>query len=160
MDSSRKVFYKELLPRLQGLSLEKAILEVNHWCHEKVTYQSTDIRTISPLNAIKSAYGRCGEESTFTVTAMRAAGIPARQCYTPRWAHSDDNHAWVEVWVDDNWHYLGACEPEPELDVAWFSGPALRAMLVDSNAFGKYSGSEETIRAENKYTKINKHIKN
>ncbi len=155
LDSSRTVFFKELSLRLQGMELKEAILEVNHWCHEKVNYKSTDERTISPLNAIKSTYGRCGEESTFTVTAMRAAGIPARQCYTPRWAHTDDNHAWVEVWVDGNWHYIGACEPEPDLDIAWFSAPALRAMLVNSSVFGKYTGPEEIIRKEEKYTKVN-----
>ncbi|MCK7536344.1 MAG: transglutaminase-like domain-containing protein [Marinilabiliales bacterium] len=129
LDTARAVFYNELSERLQGLDLKQAILEVNHWCHEKVNYQPTDERTISPLGAVKSTFGRCGEESTFTVTAMRAAGIPARQCYTPRWAHSDDNHAWVEVWVDGSWHYLGACEPEPDLDMAQFSAPAMRAML-------------------------------
>ena len=155
LDSSRTVFFDELSQRLKGMELKEAILEVNHWCHEKVNYQPTDERTISPLNAIKSTYGRCGEESTFTVTAMRAAGIPARQCYTPRWAHTDDNHAWVEVWLDGNWHYLGACEPEPDLDIAWFSAPALRAMLVNSNVFGKYTGPEEIIRKEDKYTKVN-----
>jgi hypothetical protein len=155
LDSSRTVFFKELSERLKGMELKEAILEVNHWCHEKVNYQPTDGRTISPLNAIKSTYGRCGEESTFTVTAMRSAGIPARQCYTPRWAHTDDNHAWVEVWLEGNWHYLGACEPEPDLDIAWFSAPALRAMLVNSNVFGKYTGPEEIIRKEEKYTKVN-----
>jgi hypothetical protein len=155
LDTSRSVFFKELKVRLNGMELKEAILEVNHWCHEKINYQPTDIRTISPLGAIKSTYGRCGEESTFAVTAMRAAGIPARQCYTPRWAHTDDNHAWVEVWVDGKWHYLGACEPEPDLDIAWFSAPALRTMLVNSNVFGKYEGSEEIIRKEEKYTKVN-----
>ncbi|NOQ27318.1 MAG: transglutaminase domain-containing protein [Bacteroidales bacterium] len=155
LDSSRSVFFNELSVRLKGMDLKEAILEVNHWCHEKVNYQPTDIRTISPLAAIKSTYGRCGEESTFTVTAMRAAGIPARQCYTPRWAHTDDNHAWVEVWLDGKWHYLGACEPEADLDIAWFSAPALRTMLVNSNVFGKYTGSEEIIRKEEKYTKVN-----
>lgn len=155
LDSSRSVFFNELSVRLKGMELKEAILEVNHWCHEKVNYQPTDERTISPLGAIKSTYGRCGEESTFTVTAMRAAGIPARQCYTPRWAHTDDNHAWVEVWVDGQWHYLGACEPEANLDIAWFSAPALRAMLVNSNVFGKYEGPEEIILKEEKYTRIN-----
>lgn len=51
---------------------------------------------------MKTAYGRCGEESTFTVAALRSVGIPARQVYTPRWAHTDDNHAWVEAWVNGN----------------------------------------------------------
>ncbi len=155
LDTARSVFYKELKERLKGLSLTEAALEVNHWCHEKVIYQSTDDRTISPLNAVKSAYGRCGEQSTFTVTAMRSACIPARQCYTPRWAHSDDNHAWVEVWINGKWHYLGACEPEARLDVAWFSEPVLRAMLVHSKVLGQYKGDENVDRQFEKYAYMN-----
>jgi hypothetical protein len=102
---------------------------------EKVTYRPSDSRTSSPLATVLSGYGRCGEESTFTVTALRAVGIPARQCYTPRWAHTDDNHAWVEVWCDGKWYYMGACEPECELNKAWFSAPVKRAMMVHTNVF-------------------------
>ena len=112
LDSARTVFYRELKPRVEGLSMYDAVLEVNHWCHEKVIYTPSDARTSAPLATVRTAYGRCGEESTFTVTALRAVGIPARQVYTPRWAHTDNNHAWVEAWVDGQWHYLGACEPE------------------------------------------------
>ena len=32
----------------------------------------------------------------------------SRQVYTPRWAHTDDNHAWVEAWVNGKWYFLGA----------------------------------------------------
>jgi transglutaminase-like putative cysteine protease len=106
LDSARMVFLKELKPRLQGMSMKEAVLEVNHWCHEKVNYAPTDIRTSGPLSIVRTSWGRCGEESTFTVTALRSVGIPARQVYTPRWAHSDDNHAWVEVWTDGKWSYL------------------------------------------------------
>lgn len=94
LDNSRSVFYGELKERIKKLSMQDAILEVNHWCHEKVVYRPSDARTSSPLASVKTAYGRCGEESTFTVAALRAVGIPARQVYTPRWAHTDDNHAW------------------------------------------------------------------
>lgn len=96
------IFYEELKDRVKGLSLYDAVLEVNHWCHEKVIYTPSDARTSSPLASVKTAYGRCGEESTFTVAALRSVGIPARQVYTPRWAHTDDNHAWVEAWVNGN----------------------------------------------------------
>lgn len=102
LDSSRVVFYNELKERVNGKSMYDAILEVNHWCHEKVTYQPSDARTSSPLATVKTATGRCGEQSTFTVAALRSVGIPARQVYTPRWAHTDDNHAWVEAWADGN----------------------------------------------------------
>ena len=38
LDDSRKVFYEELKDRVKNLSLYDAVLEVNHWCHEKVIY--------------------------------------------------------------------------------------------------------------------------
>ncbi len=155
LDSSRVVFYKELKERVEGLSMRDAVLEVNHWCHEKVTYTPSDIRTSSPLATVRTAYGRCGEESTFTVAALRAVGIPARQVYTPRWAHTDNNHAWVEAWVDGEWHFLGACEPEPVLDLAWFNAPASRGMLMHTNAFGRYDGPEEVLSVTPCFTEIN-----
>ena len=155
LDNSRKIFYEELKNRVKGLSLYEAVLEVNHWCHEKVTYQPSDARTSSPLASVKTAYGRCGEESTFTVAALRSVGIPARQVYTPRWAHTDDNHAWVEAWVDGKWHFLGACEPEPVLDLAWFNAPASRGMLMHTKVFGRYTGPEEVMYRTPRYTEIN-----
>ena len=155
MDSSRAVFYNELKDRVQDLTMMEAVLEVNHWCHEKVTYTPSDIRTSSPLATVRTAYGRCGEESTFTVAALRAVGIPARQVYTPRWAHTDNNHAWVEAWVDGKWHFLGACEPEPVLDLAWFNAPASRGMLMHTNVFGSYNGPEEVLSVTPCYTEIN-----
>lgn len=155
LDTARQVFFDELKDRVKGLTMEKAVLEVNHWCHEKVTYRGTDGRTSAPLALAKTSWGRCGEESTFTTAALRAVGIPARQCYTPRWVHTDDNHAWVEAWVDGKWHYIGACEPEPELDVAWFSAPVKRAMMVHTNVFGLYNGPEEKNVQTDLYSVIN-----
>jgi transglutaminase-like putative cysteine protease len=155
MDTSRMVFFMELKDRVKHLPMKEAVLEVNHWCHEKVTYKGTDGRTSAPLAAVKTAYGRCGEESTFTTAALRSVGIPARQCYTPRWAHSDDNHAWVEVWVDGKWHFIGACEPESDLDLAWFTAPAKRAMLVNTNVFGDYEGPEDVLVKDERFTRIN-----
>ncbi len=155
LDSSRWVFFLELKERIKKLPMKEAVLEVNHWCHEKVTYRASDGRTSSPLASVKTAYGRCGEESTFTVAALRAVGIPARQCYTPRWAHSDDNHAWVEVWVDGKWHFIGACEPDADLDLAWFTAPAKRAMLVNTTVFGDYEGPEEVLQKDRLFTRIN-----
>ncbi|MFA8300092.1 MAG: transglutaminase family protein [Hyphomicrobiales bacterium] len=155
LDSARWVFLEELKPRLKGMSMKDAALEVNHWCHEKVNYTPSDMRTSGPLSTVRTSWGRCGEESTFTVTAMRSVGIPARQVYTPRWAHCDDNHAWVEVWVDGKWSYLGACEPEPELNIGWFTEPARRAMLVHTKVFGDYQGTDEVVRKTKNFTEIN-----
>ena len=155
LDRARMIFHDELMPRLKGLSMHDAVLEVNHWCHEKVNYQPADARTSAPLATVKTAYGRCGEESTFLVAALRSVGIPARQVYTPRWAHTDDNHAWVEAWVDGEWHFLGACEPEPVLDLGWFNAPASRGMLMHTKVFGYYQGPEDVMRRTANYTEIN-----
>lgn len=155
LDSFRIVYYDEIINRTRGKDLLQAALEINHWCHEKVSYQPADSRTSSPMNTILSARGRCGEESTFTVAALRTAGIPARQVYTPRWAHTDDNHAWVEIWLKGNWYYMGACEPEPVPDRGWFTEPARRAMLVNTKSFGASFGNENSINIHKNYTEVN-----
>lgn len=155
LDTARLVFQRELLPRVQGLNLYNAVLEVNHWCHEKVNYQPSDGRTSAPLATVRTSWGRCGEESTLLVAALRSVGIPARQVYTPRWAHTDDNHAWVEAWVDGKWYFLGACEPEPVLNLGWFNAPASRGMLMHTKVFGRYNGPEEVMRRTPNYTEIN-----
>lgn len=155
LDGYRKVFYNELKDRVKNLSMKDAILEINHWCHEKATYQPSDSRTHSPLATVYTAIGRCGEESTFTVAALRSMGIPARQIYTPRWAHTDDNHAWVEAWADGKWYFLGACEPEPVLNLGWFNAPASRGMMMNTRVAGNYDGPEEVIARPVGYTEIN-----
>ena len=155
LDDFRTVYADSLCARVSGMTMEEAVLEINHWCHERVTYQPSDGRTSAPMSAIRYGFGRCGEESVVTVAALRAAGIPARQVYTPRWAHTDDNHAWVEAWVDGKWHFLGACEPEPVLDMGWFNSPVSRAMLLHTNVYGDYQGPEGVIRKNDLYTEIN-----
>ncbi len=139
----RNAFFQELYPRVERLALGEAALEVNYWCLERATYRYTDDRTLSPLGVIKNAFGRCGEESVLCVSALRSVGIPARQCYTPRWAHCDDNHAWVEVWTGEGWHFIGACEPEPVLDKGWFVEIARRGMLVHARAFTHIASEPE-----------------
>lgn len=144
LDQSRKWIYDQLAERVKDKkSMTEAALEVNYWCYEKATYIPSDERTLGPIGMCSSAKGRCGEESTLAVSAMRSVGIPARQCYVPRWAHCDDNHAWVEVWTDGEWHYLGACEPEPVLDKGWFTAAASKAMLVHAKAYSDLESSNE-----------------
>lgn len=94
------VFYHEILRRefgdgLSGLTMTQAALEINFRCYARATYCPADDRTASALTVLRRGRGRCGEESTLLVCALRASGIPARQVYVPRWSHCDDNHAWV-----------------------------------------------------------------
>ena len=155
LDTARSYIFHQLKNRIKNMSMYDAALEVNHWCHEYVDYQPADARTSAPLATLKTSHGRCGEESTLTVTALRAVGIPARQCYTPRWAHCDDNHAWVEVWVDGKWYFLGACEPAPALNMGWFANVSTRTMMVHTNVFGRYDGPEEVNKRTPYYSCIN-----
>ena len=155
LDDFRQRYYPELRDRVRDLTMSEAILEVNHWCHEHVTYRPTSARTLGPVSTIRTAYGRCGEESVLLVAALRTVGIPARQVYTPRWAHTDDNHAWVEAWADGKWHFLGACEPEPILDLGWFNESASRGMLMHTRVFGNYDGPEEVVKHQYNLTEIN-----
>lgn len=149
----RPVFFGEVFPVVQGKPMEQAILDLNYWCLQNATYCLTDNRTASPLTVLGCAYGRCGEESTFTVTALRSVGIPARQVYAPKWSHCDDNHAWVEVWCGGQWHYLGACEPEEVLDKGWFTAAASRAMLVHSRTFAAHGPYQITQPGEQPVSK-------
>ena len=142
-----ETLWRQLRARISALSMEQAVLEINLWCCEQATYQSTDDRTAGPLTVIRRGFGRCGEESVLLVCALRSCGIPARQVYAPWWSHCDDNHAWVEAWVDGRWRYLGACEPEPELDSGWFTAAASKAMLTHTRAWGVLPAGE---RAEKK----------
>ena len=90
------------------------------------------------------------------MAALRSVGIPARQVYTPRWAHTDDNHAWVEAWANGKWHFMGACEPEAVLDLGWFNAPASRAMLMHTRVFGSdYNGPEEVMQRTRNFTEVN-----
>ena len=93
LDNARIELGRILAPRVKGLTTEQAAVEVNHWGDEEVTYEPSDARTSAPLSTVRSAIGRCGEESTLRVSALRSVCIPARQVYTPRWAHTDDTHA-------------------------------------------------------------------
>ena len=149
-DGSRGFLMGKLLPHVRGTSMEQAALAVNYWCYAHATYTPADDRTLGPLGILRRTLGRCGEESVLAVAALRSVGIPARQVYCPRWSHCDDNHAWVEVWIDGHWHYLGACEPESVLDRGWFTAAASRAMLVDTK---HWAGDDlyETVNCTGRY---------
>ncbi|OZQ60173.1 transglutaminase [Paenibacillus sp. VTT E-133280] len=155
IEDHRHILHKQLEKRTSKLTMTEAILETNYWCHEMATYIGSDLRTISPLTMIRNARGRCGEESTLAVAALRSIGIPARQVYTPRWAHCDDNHAWVEAWADGEWYFIGACEPEARPNQGWFGPPARRAMLINTRILANYQGPEEITLADEWFTEIN-----
>jgi len=153
----RRRFRAELLPRIDGApDMDRAALAVNRWCREQATFISTSGRDLGPLTTMARGLGRCEEEMILTISALRAAGIPARRCAPPYWAHTDNNHAWVEAWADGRWYYIGGCEPGRCLNDAWFTNPARRAGFVRSVGYGEFDpAGEELYRAEKGSTIIN-----
>jgi len=126
-------------PRVEGMTLEDAALEVNRFCREWATYTPTSGRDQGPLTTMRRGLGRCEEEMILTICAMRSVGIPARACSVPCWCTSDGNHAWTEVYTgrEGGWRYLGSCEPAACLDQAWFTGAASRTGAVYSVGYGE-----------------------
>ena len=57
--------------------------------------------------------------------------------------------------MNGKWYFLGACEPEPVLNLGWFNGPAYRGMLMHTKVFGKYNGPEDVMERTDGYTEIN-----
>lgn len=151
----RSFFWRQLRDWVKDMDEEAAALEVNYWCAAEVSYQCTDDRTLSAMAVYQRGNGRCGEESTFMVNALRSVGIPSRQVYAPKWSHCDDNHAWVEMWLDGSWHFTGACEPQPVLDKGWFTNAASRAMMVHSRWFDAKKPEGERIGKDGMVTMVN-----
>ncbi|MCR1843410.1 transglutaminase-like domain-containing protein [Murimonas intestini] len=155
LSSCRGFFYDQLKDIIAGRNMKESALEVNYWCAREATYQTTDDRTASPITVYNSAFGRCGEESTLAVSVFRSVGIPARQVYAPLWSHCDDNHAWVEVWCDGSWYFLGACEPEEILNKGWFTNASSRAMMIHSRWFDEAAPEEAVVGKKGISTIIN-----
>lgn len=155
MSDARRFFYDRLAERIRGRDMYGAAVEANYWCLEKATYQTSYMRTQSPLTMYGTGEGRCGEEAPFCVTALRSIGIPAREVVSPYWSHCDSNHAWVEAWCDGKWHFLGGCEPEDTLDQGWFVEPCSRAMLIYSQWFGRDKALEATTESPDMSPRVN-----
>lgn len=155
LDDFRTLYADTLCARVAGMSMEEAALEINHWCLEMATFQLTTGWTMSPMQIIQQGAGRCNEEAVLVVAALRAAGLPARLANAPHWSHIDGAHAWAEVWTDGQWHFMGACEPESHLDIAWINDVVARAHVISSPVVGKYKGPEPVLARSSQNSKIN-----
>lgn len=127
----RRKFLNEIGPRLDSLhSLARAALEVNLYLGERVGFKSTDKRSQGPLTTLSCGFGRCGELMILAIDAMRSVGIPARGVWVPWFSARENNHAWIEVYTENGWKYMGGAEPAVRLNQAWFDKPVQRAGIV------------------------------
>lgn len=136
-------------------NMRNAVLRINEWVYTNVIYEPTERWDQNAITTIKRGVGRCEELSILLIKALRTVCIPARHTYTPWWSHTNSNHAWVEVWTGDKWHYIGAAELS-NLDNTWFTQNAKRAPIIKTTAYGKQTDRKEIIdRSEDNYSIIN-----
>lgn len=126
--------------------------EVSKWCLERLTFQPTSGRDQSPLDITRSSYlGRCEEMQILFVAAARTVGLPARPASTPWWAHTDNNHAWAEVWLEGAWHYTGDMDAAYYPDQTWFSGMIDKTVLILAD--GSLASESDEVLSSGRYDK-------
>lgn len=142
----RKQFFEELAPlAAEGKSVREVALELNNWCYLNAAYIRSRPWDQGPLSTVRRGGGRCEEKGILFIAAARAIGIPSRYVTTPRWQHINDNHAWVEVWINGKWHYMGAANPGYDLNVSGASKNINRAVLIQATAYGRFEESGESV---------------
>ena len=77
LDASRPFLYNALKDRVKGLTLEQAVLEVNHWCHEHVVYTPSDSRTSSPLATLRMVAVAKSLRSSWPLSVL-SVSLPVR----------------------------------------------------------------------------------
>jgi hypothetical protein len=133
----RKRLFSELAPPLgQNQDMAVAALKLALWCQKQFAYVGTSRRDQGPLTTLTRGQARCEEAVVLYVAAARSIGIPARLAIVPAWQFTNDNHAWVEVWINGSWHYLDPANPSPRLDWAWFTENAANALYVVALSYG------------------------
>ncbi len=157
LQSWRPFFYEELHDLVKDCdTMSEAALLVNRWLDEKIDFKTSERRDQGPVTTVLRGIGRCEEMTIAYVAAARAVCIPARKCWTPWWALNDNNHAWVEVWADEDWYFLGGGEARDSLNDAWFKKPAEHAAAVYSTCFGRWTGEGDNVyKRGERYSLIN-----
>jgi hypothetical protein len=123
---------------------------VSLWCVSRLKFQPTSGRDQSPLDITqKSFLGRCEEMQILFIAAARTVGLPARPASVPWWPHTDNNHAWAEVWIEGAWHYTGDMDAAYFPDQTWFSGLINKTVLILSE--GTLPALEDEVLIQGRY---------
>lgn len=118
----KTILFPKIAPLIgQAKTIREAALIVNKWLGEQVFFRPSSSWDLGPLQLLGRGFGRCEELAILAVSALRSVAIPARIAWTPAWRHTDGNHAWVEVYLDDGkWHFLDATSIQGDFDRPWF----------------------------------------
>jgi poly(3-hydroxybutyrate) depolymerase len=130
-DAWRKEFYDLCMPLIKDCKTpSQAATRLNSELFKKLGVKYSTERKApnqSPKESMASGKASCTGLSIVLSDACRAVAVPARVVGTPLWANKTGNHTWVEIW-DKDWHFTGACEPDPKgLDRGWFVANAAEA---------------------------------
>lgn len=126
---------------------------VSIWCLERLYFMQTSGRDQSPLDITeKTLVGRCEEMQILFVAACRVVGLPARPASAPYWAHTDNNHAWAEVYLDGAWHYTGDMDNAYYPNQTWFSGLIDKTVLILAD--GSLPAESDEVLQQNRYAAV------
>ena len=152
----RKNHWKELWERVKDCEdMKSAVYRLNEWAYEEMKYEPTSRWDQTAEQTLVRGIGRCEEMAILFIKACRAMGIPARDAYTPYWPFTNSNHAWVEVWTGDRWHFVGGAEMTT-LDNGWFYKAVRRAAIIKGIAWGELDSADVPIYyADNGFTILN-----
>lgn len=144
LDTIRIYDYNSLKDRVNGLSVENAVLEVGYWCREQVValpWASQMGNSISSLNAQEVSFL---DAAIFQVAALRSIGIPARLGYVPALSHTDGELYFIEVWINEKWVLVSPNEPRELLDQSWTKAIIGRSMIAYTRVIGNDQLNENT----------------
>ena len=131
-DAWRKEFYELCMPLVKDCktpteAAQKTQRRVFKKLKVQILHAAQGRPTRAPRSRSSSGKASCTGLSIVLSDACRGVCVPARLVGTPLWANNRGNHTWVEIW-DKDWHFTGACEPDPKgLDRGWFVGDAAQA---------------------------------
>jgi hypothetical protein len=127
--------------------------ETANWCVEKLLFMQTSGRDQSPLDISRNSLtGRCEEMQILFVAAARTVGLPSRPASTPWWAHMDNNHAWAEVFMNEEWHYTGDMDAAYFPNQTWFSGMIDKTVMI--LAEGSLAAQDDEVLINGRYETV------
>ena len=152
----RKNHWRELFNIVKDCDdIRCAVYRLNEWAYEEMKYEPTSRWDQTAEQTITRGIGRCEEMAILFIKACRTVGIPVRDAYTPYWPFTNSNHAWVEVWTGDGWHFVGGAEMTA-LDNAWFDNASKRATIIKSIIYGETDSADAPIYySKNGFTILN-----
>ncbi|MBN1620357.1 transglutaminase domain-containing protein [candidate division WOR-3 bacterium] len=153
LEDYRPFFFNILADSLDSCSdTREAVERIFRWTSSVLKFRQTSRRDQGPLETYYSGFGRCEELMIFSASICRTFGIPARQAYVPYWSFTDNNHAWTEVYIGGDWHYI---DEGAVLDRTWFTEYLQKTALILAIAPGKPEG-EEVVRIFSDASLINR----